>query len=126
VRRLFSTFAHGAPGVGLLLLRLASGITLISKGLTSLLGLPAVGTAVLGVLMTGVGILLMAGLWTPITGTLLAIIAVWLAFVECANLWTCVLLGTLGVALALLGPGGWSVDARLFGWKRIGTRDRVK
>ena len=32
------------------------------------------------------------------------------------------MLGTLGVALALLGPGGWSVDARLFGWKRIGDR----
>jgi putative oxidoreductase len=124
VRRLFSTFAHGAPGVGLLLLRLASGIPLISKGLTSLLGLPAGGTAVLDVLMIGVGMLLVAGLWTPIAGTLLAIIAVWLAFVERANPWICALLGTLGVALALLGPGGWSVDARLFGWKRIGTRDK--
>jgi hypothetical protein len=33
------------------------------------------------------------------------------------------LLGTLGAALALLGPGGCSVDARLFGWKRIDIRD---
>ena len=112
--------------MGLLLLRLASGIALISKGLISLLGLPAAGTAKLDVLMTGVGILLLAGLWTPIAGTLLAIIAVWLAFVERANPWTCFLLGTLGIALALLGPGGWSVDARLFVWKRIGTRNRVK
>jgi hypothetical protein len=29
------------------------------------------------------------------------------------------LLGTAGAALAMLGPGLWSIDARLFGWKRI-------
>jgi hypothetical protein len=32
--------------------------------------------------------------------------------------------GTIGAGLALLGPGAWSVDARLFGWKRIDVRDR--
>ena len=84
------------------------------------------GTATLDVLMIGVGILLVAGLWTPIAGMLLAIIAFWHAFIEPANSSNSVLMGTLGVALALLGPGAWSVDARLFGWKRIGTQDRVK
>jgi putative oxidoreductase len=33
-------------------------------------------------------------------------------------------LGALGAALALLGPGAWSVDARLFGWKRLDIRSR--
>ena len=33
--------------------------------------------------------------------------------------WIHILLGALGAALAMLGPGAWSVDARLFGRKRI-------
>jgi putative oxidoreductase len=34
-----------------------------------------------------------------------------------------ILLSSMGAALALLGPGAWSVDARLFGWKRINIQD---
>jgi len=33
--------------------------------------------------------------------------------------WVWLLLGTISVAVAMLGPGLWSVDARLFGWKRV-------
>jgi hypothetical protein len=64
-------------------------------------------------------LLLLLGLWTPVAGVLAAIAAGWHAFgmpVEPAG---AALLGVLGVALALLGPGGWSVDARLYGWKRF-------
>jgi len=52
------------------------------------------------------------------------IIALWHALSHHGDPWSCILLGTLGAALALLGPGGWSVDAYLFGWKRIDLRDR--
>jgi putative oxidoreductase len=119
VRRLFSNFAGGAPGLGLLLLRLAAGIGVAGRAILELRGAPAFGPATLHVVTIVVGLLLLAGLWTPIAGTLLALLALAHAALQLANPWTCVLTAILGAALALLGPGVWSVDARLFGWKRI-------
>jgi hypothetical protein len=55
-----------------------------------------------------------------------AVIALWHGFSQPGDPWSRIMLGTLGAALAMLGPGTWSVDARLFGWKRIGIRDRQR
>jgi putative oxidoreductase len=105
-------------------MRLVLGIALIARNVTTLWdGSPTLLT-VLSVLLVGAGLLLLAGLWTPIAGTLVAAIEMWKIFLLPEGLWVYVLLGTLGAALAMLGPGAWSVDARLFGWKRIDPPDR--
>ena len=40
--------------------------------------------------------------------------------------WTSALLAAMALAVALIGPGGWSVEARWFGWRRIDIRSAPK
>jgi uncharacterized membrane protein YphA (DoxX/SURF4 family) len=125
LRRLFSTFADGWPGAGLLFMRAVAAIALIAPSTATLLqgGLPfaQVSREVFSIVT---GLLLLVGLWTPIVGSLAALLALVNVGTQYGDVWAEILAGTLGVALALLGPGAWSVDARLFGWKRIDVPDR--
>ena len=72
MRRLFSTFATGLPGLGLLLMRVVVGISLMYRGVIGLEGDRSSLLLVLSVLLIGGGFLLLIGLWTPIAGTLVA------------------------------------------------------
>jgi uncharacterized membrane protein YphA (DoxX/SURF4 family) len=65
------------------------------------------------------GLLLCAGLWTPIAGGVVSVFALWSTFSPTRDCWALILLAAVGAALAMLGPGAWSVDARLFGRKRL-------
>ena len=117
-------FPGGWPGAGLLVLRLAAAIPLIIGGGVAVRDAPQLVLHAVYFATIGVGILLLAGLWTPVAGALQAIIEVWIFFSrgDGANLH--LLLAALGVSLVMLGPGAWSVDARLFGRKRIDIRGR--
>jgi hypothetical protein len=119
LRRLYSTFAGGWPGTGLLLLRLVIGSALVVRAACRLWIDPPLNVTIPAVLAIGAGILLIAGLWTPIVGTSVALIEIWKIIMLPGDKWVWLLLGTAGAALAMLGPGLWSIDARLFGWKRI-------
>jgi putative oxidoreductase len=123
VQRLFSTFAGGWPGTGLLFIRSVAGIALIDRGAARLSSDPSVQLIVLSVLAIGAGLFLLAGLWTPVAGTFVAVIEVCNIFLLPENRWVHILLGTIGASLAMVGPGAWSIDARLYGRKHIEIRE---
>lgn len=123
LQRLFTMFPNSWPGAGLLLLRVAAAIPLLLGGGLDFGGATheALYTRFIAI---GVGSLLVAGLWTPVAGTLQAIMEVWVVFSQGRGAAEHLALAALGISLAMLGPGAWSVDARLFGRKRIDIRSR--
>jgi putative oxidoreductase len=116
VQRLFSTFPCGWPGAGLVLLRAVFAIPLIRVGLQAAVAPVA---APMPLLIGGAAMLLLVGLWTPLAAGLIAATQLALAWSHPANPWPFVQTGVLAAALAMLGPGGCSIDARLFGRKQI-------
>jgi uncharacterized membrane protein YphA (DoxX/SURF4 family) len=65
------------------------------------------------------GLLILGGLWTPVAGVLAAIVEVWFAFSQPGTHPFAIILTALGISLAMIGPGAWSLDARLYGRKQI-------
>jgi uncharacterized membrane protein YphA (DoxX/SURF4 family) len=104
-------------------MRLLAGMAIVVQAVSALLAGPPLGAILFQSLSIGLGLLLLAGLWTPVAGTLVAAEALWNVF-SCGQPWCWIMLATLGAALALIGPGAWSIDARLFGWRRLEIRDR--
>ncbi|MBV8834014.1 MAG: hypothetical protein JO108_32845 [Acidobacteriaceae bacterium] len=119
MQRLFSSFADGWPGGGLLVQRLLTGGALVYCGVACAIRNPICATMVPDSVGALAGVLLIAGLWTPIVGAVVAILQVCLAFTSPANRSFALSLAVLGATLAMIGPGTWSVDAWMFGRKRI-------
>ena len=115
MQRLFSTFADGPPGAGLLIQRLLTGAAL----LYCLIATPVSAVAPPQLIGAFAGLLLMAGLWTPVAGVIAACAETWIAFSSPAHAGIAASLAVLCVTLALIGPGQWSVDARRYGRKHL-------
>ena len=115
MQRLFSTFANGWPGIGLLLQRLLIAAALLHFGMSHLNGTSDLASIVISLIGAAAGILLLIGLWTPFVGSLIAAVQMWIAFSYAGDRWTSIMLAILAATLAIIGPGAWSIDARLFG-----------
>jgi putative oxidoreductase len=123
-QRLFSTFPNSWPGLGLLLLRACLGIALICFGIASLAEKSEDSITLVRYLIAAIcGVFLLTGLWTPVMGTVVALDEIWISFSLYSRpreeAWMHIFVAILAVSVAMLGPGAWSIDARLFGRKRF-------
>ena len=118
MRRLFSSFARGWPGIGLLLLRIVCGGFLVIDGVKNCQAGQPIGSLLAGLFAIVDSALLVTGLWTPIAGPLVIVLSAWGILVQHQDPHPGILLAAIGAALGLVGPGALSLDARLFGWKR--------
>lgn len=121
LQRLFSTFANGWPGVGLLLQRMLIAILLVRFGIIELADKSFSPSMIPQMIAACAGVLLLLGLWTPVVGSLIGAVELWIAFASGSDPWIPIVLGTFGATIAMIGPGAWSIDARLFGRKHIPT-----
>jgi len=122
---LFWTFAPGVPGAGLFIMRVVAATALTAEAISGLSAPITAGSATIMTLHATASLLLLVGLWTPVAGLIVVVLEAWSLFSHAGDPWTHVLLATVGGALTLIGPGAWSADARLFGWKRIDGRGRT-
>lgn len=121
LQRLFSIFPANWPGLGLLILRLTIGTTFVVHGISieQNAALPKLLVAVAAALA---GTLMIVGLWTPIAAALSLSIELWL-LTQVLDKASHLHFAALASSLIMLGPGAFSIDARLFGRKRIALRD---
>ena len=116
-----STFADRLPSHGLLILRVIVA-TALTAHCVQLVNGASPQIVIPHLIAAGAGLFVLFGLWTSVAGAVVAIIELFIAFSQGHDPWASVLLASLGVAVALLGPGTWSLDARRSGWKRIEIR----
>ena len=119
MQRLFSTFANGWPGRGLLIQRVLVGGGLLYRDFSCLSATPVCRLAIPQIICALAGLLLIAGLWTPVAGVLVAGIEAWIALSTPLSAGIPLAFAVLGSTLAMIGPGTWSVDALLYGRKHI-------
>ena len=114
MQRLLGTFPNRSAGLALVILRLAAATALISSERLC----PGTETDVLLALSRIVAVLIIVGWYTPlaaISATAVSLCASWLCREPGINL---LLIATL-FALGLLGAGAYSLDARLYGRRRL-------
>lgn len=117
MQRLFSMFPRGWPGIALLLLRLALGATLLNL----VPGLPTnLDWAWADLVPSLVALLISVGILTPLTSVLCVVVEIVAWHVTTGALQAIHICAVLvAVAVTMLGPGAYSLDARIFGRRQI-------
>lgn len=112
MQKLFSMFPRGAPGLALMLMRLFFGAVLIVDASNA----SSAHSTILACVFIACALTILAGFITPVAAILAALAetavlnahVAQIALLEVAPI-------VVAVSLALLGPGAYSIDARLFG-----------
>lgn len=110
MQRLFSTFPSGAPGIGLLLLRVSVAVGL-ALSFAWHQGIPLAAIAASWVICAA----LCVGFYTPVAAVLTFVMQGALLCLRLLGVEAGVVVLLDALALALLGPGAYSLDARRFG-----------
>jgi len=99
------------------LLRMLVGVTLIAQTVTQVRSseLSASGWLFASLILVGAGSLLL-GFVTPVTAIFIGLASITFGFSSLAQTVDIVV---LSAAIALLGPGSFSIDARMFGRREI-------
>ena len=102
-----------------MLLRLVVGIVLVWRAIDKLSSDAPIHVIAVRAIAISAGLLLLIGLWTPVAGAAVVLIELRSILWKLDDPSISILLGPMALAIALVGPGFWSLDARLYGWKVI-------
>jgi hypothetical protein len=110
-------FPLGAAGVGLLLMRLSAAGTLLFLALPNTPVNSSQWALAVGAILA---VLMVLGVFTPVLCTLCCCLEIAALFQLRGADMRCILFAAINMAaLGLLGPGGYSLDARMFGRRRV-------
>jgi len=101
-----------------LLQRVLTSTILVLCGASHLIENTTLGPSVPYVIAVIAGLFLLLGLWTPVAGTTIAMVELWIFFAA-RNSLTPLMVASLGLTVAMIGPGMWSIDAHLYGRKHL-------
>ncbi len=114
MQRLFGTFPNRGAGLALVILRVTVAVALVSGARLC----PGPGVELLVTLAGIAAVLLLIGWYTPLAAAAAVLVSL-------GTLWSCrdttvnALIIAILVSIGLLGAGAYSVDARLYGRRRL-------